>query len=137
MLEVDQVTSDWSVILAMTDRETSRLFSVVLDGFGYQPLECRNREDIYNHLASTTPAAAVVDARISGSEEICSMIREHGGVSLVILVSEDSSDPESVAERLRADSWEPADAGPEKLLLALRKLFTREAEAGSSDAQIH
>ncbi len=113
----------------MIDRETARLLSVVLDGFGYAPLECRNRDDVYKHLSSTTPTVAVVDTKMNESEEICSMIREHGGVSLVVLLADDENDPQEQMNHYQADAWESVGAGPEKLLLVLRKLAMQETEA--------
>jgi CheY-like chemotaxis protein len=129
MLQVDEVTSDWSVLLAMTDKETVRLLSVILDGFGYTPLECSNRDDVYGHLSSTTPSVAVVDVQMSDSEEICSMIHERGGISLVVLLADGEDNPQDQLTRFQADAWESVIAGPEKLLLILRKLASREVQA--------
>ncbi len=128
MLEVDEVQSEWSVLLAMTDAECVKLLSVVLDGFGYAPLECQNKDDVFERLSHTTPFAAVVDARIDGATEICQMVHEHGGVSLLVLLNE-AEDPEDQREKLRADEWQPASAGPERILLSLRKLATQNAAA--------
>lgn len=126
MLEVDDVQSEWSVLLAMTDAECVKLLSVVLDGFGYAPLECAGKDEVFEHLSKTTPFAAVVDARIEHSLEICQMVTEHGGVSLLVLIS-DGDDPEKQKEELKADEWQSTSAGPEKILLSLRKLATQTA----------
>jgi ActR/RegA family two-component response regulator len=128
MLEVDDVQSEWSVLLAMTDAECVKLLSVVLDGFGYAPLECQSKDDVFEHLSQTTPFAAVVDARLDDSAEICQMVHEHGGVSLLVLLNE-IEDPEDLRKKLQADEWQPVSAGPEKILLSLRKLATQGATA--------
>ena len=126
MLKVDEVTSEWSVLLAMTDAECVRLLSVILDGFGYSPLECQDRGDAFDLLSKTTPFAAVVDARIEEAEEICGMVQEHGGVSLLVLLQDDEN-PEEQKKRFQADDWQYAGADPEKILLSLRKLATKNA----------
>ena len=128
MLEVDDVQSEWSVLLAMTDAECVKLLSVVLDGFGYAPLECAGRDEVFERLSKTTPFAAVVDARIESAPEICQMVTEHGGVSLLVLLN-DGDDPEEQKEKLHADEWQSTSAGPEKILLSLRKLATQTAGA--------
>jgi hypothetical protein len=128
MLEVDDVQSEWSVLLAMTDAECVKLLSVVLDGFGYAPLECAGKDEVFNRLSKTTPFAAVVDARIESASEICQMVTEHGGVSLLVLINE-ADDPEKQKEKLNADEWQSTSAGPEKILLSLRKLATQTAGA--------
>jgi CheY-like chemotaxis protein len=126
MLEVDDVQSEWSVLLAMTDAECVKLLSVVLDGFGYAPLECAGKDEVFDRLSKTTPFAAVVDARIENASEICQMVTEHGGVSLLVLINE-SDDPDKQKEQLKADEWQSTSAGPEKILLSLRKLATQTA----------
>lgn len=128
MFEVDDVQSEWSVLLAMTDAECVKLLSVVLDGFGYAPLECQSKDEVFQRLSRTTPFAAVVDARIDGAGEICQMVHEHGGVSLLVLLN-DGEDPEQQKEELWADEWQSISAGPEKILLSLRKLATQGAAA--------
>jgi len=128
MLEVDDVQSEWSVLLAMTDAECVKLLSVVLDGFGYAPLECAGKNEVFEHLSKTTPFAAVVDARIENASEICQMVTEHGGVSLLVLIN-DVDNPEKQKEQLNADDWQSTSAGPEKILLSLRKLATQTAGA--------
>ena len=128
MLEVDDVQSEWSVLLAMTDAECVKLLSVVLDGFGYAPLECAGKDEVFEHLSKTTPFAAVVDARIDNAPEICQMVTERGGVSLLVLIN-DGDDPEKQKENLKADEWQSTSAGPEKILLSLRKLATQTAGA--------
>jgi hypothetical protein len=128
MLEVDDVQSEWSVLLAMTDAECVKLLSVVLDGFGYAPLECAGKDEVFERLSKTTPFAAVVDARIDHASEICKMVTEHGGVSLLVLINE-NEDPEKQKENLKADEWQSISAGPEKILLSLRKLATQTAGA--------
>jgi ActR/RegA family two-component response regulator len=128
MLEVDDVQSEWSVLLAMTDSECVKLLSVVLDGFGYAPLECRGKEDVFTRLSTTTPFAAVVDARFADAGEICQMVHEHGGISLLVLLNE-VEDPEEQKTKLQADEWQSVSAGPEKILLSLRKLANQGAQA--------
>jgi hypothetical protein len=128
MLEVDDVQSEWSVLLAMTDAECVKLLSVVLDGFGYAPLECEGKDDVFERLSKTTPFAAVVDARIDNASEICQMVTEHGGVSLLVLLN-DGDDPDAQKEKLHADEWQSTSAGPEKILLSLRKLAVQTAGA--------
>ena len=127
MLEVDDVQSEWSVLLAMTDAECVKLLSVVLDGFGYAPLECAGKDEVFDRLSKTTPFAAVVDARIENAAEICQMVTDHGGVSLLVLLN-DGDDPEKQKEELKADEWQSVSAGPEKILLSLRKLATQIAD---------
>ena len=124
MLEVDDVQSEWSVLLAMTDAECVKLLSVVLDGFGYAPLECQDKDEVFDRLSKTTPFAAVVDARFADAGEICQMVHEHGGVSLLVLLNE-GEEPEGQKEKLQADEWQSISAGPEKILLSLRKLATQ------------
>ena len=128
MLEVDDVQSEWSVLLAMTDAECVKLLSVVLDGFGYAPLECEGKDEVFDRLSHTTPFAAVVDARIDNAGEICQMVHEHGGVTLLVLLNE-GEDPEEQKEKLQANEWQSITAGPEKILLSLRKLASQGAEA--------
>jgi hypothetical protein len=128
MLEVDDVQSEWSVLLAMTDAECVKLLSVVLDGFGYAPLECQDKDEVFDRLSKTTPFAAVVDARFADAGEICQMVHEHGGVSLLVLLN-DGEEPEGQKEKLQADEWQSISAGPEKILLSLRKLATQSAGA--------
>lgn len=128
MLEVDDVQSEWSVLLAMTDAECVKLLSVVLDGFGYAPLECAGKDEVFERLSKTTPFAAVVDARIESAPEICRMVTEHGGVSLLVLLN-DVGDPEKQKEEFQADEWQSTSAGPEKILLSLRKLAVQTAGA--------
>jgi DNA-binding response OmpR family regulator len=125
MLQVDEVTSEWSVLLVMTEAETSRLLSVILDGFGYQPLECRDRDTAFEHLSQTMPFAAVVDVSMDQAEEICQLVRERGGVALVILLQDDEQDPQEQVNRFQADVWESAKAGPEKILTTLRELASQ------------
>ena len=129
MLQVDEVTSDWSVLLAMSDMETVRLLAVILDGFGYTPLECRSHEAVYDHLSRTTPFAAVVDLDLDDAERICQLVSERGGVALVILLADNEENPEEKIERLKAEAWESSDAGPEKILSTLRSLANGEGSA--------
>jgi len=128
MFEVDDVQSEWSVLLAMTNAECVKLLSVVLDGFGYAPLECQDKDEVFDRLSKTTPFAAVVDARFADAGEICQMVNEHGGVSLLVLLNE-GEDPEGQKEKLQADEWQSISAGPEKILLGLRKIATQGAGA--------
>jgi len=122
MLQVDEVTSDWSVLLAMTRAETVRLLGIVLDGFGYRPLECHDNDSVYGHLTDTTPFAAVVDMRLDDADQICRMINERGGISLVILLGAETEDPESRVKEFSAEAWESTEAGPERILKILRNL---------------
>ncbi len=116
----------------MADAECVKLLSVVLGGFGYAPLECQSKADAFERLSKTTPFAAVVDSRCIDAAEICQMVREHGGVSLLVLLGE-GADPEDLKEELQADEWQSISAGPEKILLSLRKLATQGAEADLVD----
>ena len=127
MLQVDEVTSDWSVLLAMNETENARLLSVILDGFGYRPLECRDNNSVFKQLSKTTPFAAVVDLRLADSDEICNLVVERGGVSLVVLLDDDEEDPEGIIEKYGAEAWESVDASPENILFVLRQLANQSS----------
>jgi len=130
MLHVDEVTSDWSVLLAMSETENARLLSVILDGFGYAPLECRDNNSVFEHLSKTTPFAAVVDLRLADSDEICNLVVERGGVSLVVLLEDDEKDPEEIIAQYGAEAWESVDASPENILFVLRQLANQSSPVG-------
>jgi len=125
MLQVDEVNSDWSVLLAMGESETVRLLGIVLDGFGYTPIECRNGDAAFQSLSANTPFAAVVDMRLEDAERICNMVNERGGVCLIVLVDEDKGNPEEISSRLQAHAWQSIRAEPEKLLSTLREIAIR------------
>jgi DNA-binding response OmpR family regulator len=122
MLQVDEVTSDWSVLLVLSDLETARMLAVILDGFGYTPLECRDHGSAFEQLSKTTPFAAVVDLQVEDAERICNLVKERGGVSLVVLLGKDESDPEKRAKKLGAKAWGLVESEPEKILTTLRTL---------------
>jgi DNA-binding response OmpR family regulator len=126
MLQVDEVSSDWSVLLAMGESETVRLMGIVLDGFGYTPIECRDGDEAFESLSANTPFAAVVDMRLADAERICDMVNERGGVCLIILVDEEEvEDAQKTSSRLRAHAWQSIRAEPEKLLATLRDIAIR------------
>ena len=126
MLQVDEVNSDWSVLLAMGESETVRLLGIVLDGFGYKPIECCNGDSAFDSLSDNTPFAAVVDMRLAEAERICKMVNERGGVYLIVLIDDESDqDPQETSRRMQANAWQSVEAEPEKLLGTLRDIAIR------------
>lgn len=120
MFALDDVHPDWSVLLAMRDAETSRLLAVILDGFGYNALECRDRACVFEQLAETTPLAALVDVGVEEADDICELVADREATALIVLLPDGDDDPAELAGRYRADRWESRDAGPETLLATLR-----------------
>jgi DNA-binding response OmpR family regulator len=126
MLELDQVSPVFSVILAVANSEAVRLLAVILDGFGYDPVECQTTVELVGYLARTTPFAAIIDARLEQAQAICEQLRERGGVSLLLLV--DGAEPEEQARAFGADGWAPANASPEEILTHLRIFAVEKIE---------
>jgi two-component system response regulator RstA len=127
MLEIDEVAPQWSVLLAVDNRESARLLSILLDGFGYQALVCSKGEDALQSLDDAQPQVAVVDLDFPGAEGLCRDIKERFGIPLLLLLAPDAPDPEEQCRRVGADAWEKHDAEPERYLVALRRLASQAA----------
>ncbi len=128
MLHFEEAYPELSVLLALSDKETVRLLGVVLDGFGYQPIECQDSDVFYEKLLITKPFAALVDMQLEQSKDLCKMVTEHGGIQLIVLLPENESDPSMQMENLHANAWASSCASPETLLTNLRKLVNPERE---------
>lgn len=128
MHQPEEAYIELSVLLAMTEKETVRLLGVVLDGFGYKPIECNDRDAFYEKLLISKPFAAIVDLQLDQSNDLCKMVSDHGGVKLIILLPETETNPELQMQELHADAWTSTHANPETLLTNLRNLLNLERE---------
>jgi len=127
MIQIDEDTSDWSVLLALTDKEASLLLSIVLDGFGYKPLECDDRNKALELLSNNSPFVAIVDTGLPKFEDICNMVSERENISLFLL-TEDNSQAEEVKERYKADACETLPVQAEQVLKTLRILVQQKVK---------
>lgn len=127
MLQAYEGIPEPSVLLACGNSEPIRLLAIVLEGFGYRPLECQNEQAVRQELASNSPCAALVDLSLDAAEAICALVVEDAGLPLVVLLADHTDDPDAHSLRLGALGWERLDAPAERILERLRDLITERA----------
>jgi len=126
MLQAYEGIPEPSVLLACGDSEPIRLLAIVLEGFGYQPLECRGEQEARDKLAGNSPCAALVDLSLEAAEAICSLVVSDAELPLVVLLDVGEDDPDARSRQLGALGWERLDAAPERILQRLRQLIDGE-----------
>ncbi len=129
MLQAYEGIPEPSVLLACGNSEPIRLLAIVLEGFGYRPLECHDEQTARQELAANSPCAALVDMSLDAAEAICELVVEDAGLPLVVLLGDAEDDPEDHSQRLGALGWEHLDAPAERILGRLRDLISQRAEA--------
>ena len=123
MLQAYEGIPEPSVLLACGNSEPIRLLTIVLEGFGYQPLECRGEQEARDLLGNNSPCAALVDLSLEAAESICALVVDDAELPLVVLLDSDEADPEARSQQLGAEGWERLDAAPERILRRLRQLI--------------
>ena len=122
MLQAYEGIPEPSVLLAFGRSEPIRLLAIVLEGFGYMPLECHCEQEARDKLRSNSPCAALVDLSLETAESICSLVVTDAELPLVVLLDEQEQDPQARSQELGALGWERLDAPPERILKRLREL---------------
>lgn len=128
MLQAYEGIPEPSVLLACGNSEPIRLLAIVLEGFGYRPLECRSEQTARQELASNSPCAALVDLSLDAAEAICALVVDDAGLPLVVLLDDALEDPDAHSQRLGALGWERLDAPAERILGRLRELISEQAD---------
>jgi DNA-binding response OmpR family regulator len=126
MILAYEATPEPSVLLAGGDSEPMRLLAIVLEGFGYHPLECRQESEAVDHLEANLPCAALVYLGLKSAGSICELLRSHEQIPLVVLVDGTEEDPESHSQSLGASHWDWVDAPADRILKRLRQLVDHE-----------
>ncbi len=134
MLDAYEATPTPSVLLACDGREPVHNLAVILEGFGYNPLECKTAEEVTLELSKNFPCAALVCMELEDAADIFDLVNQRDDLALLVLIEHGDSDPESRARELGAYGWEYVDAPAEKILLKLRELLTlRDAQVEKVD----
>lgn len=123
MLNVYEATPEPSVLLACDGCESVRNLAVVLEGFGYTPLECKGADDVSQMLSENFPCLALVCLDQEDIDMICELINQRDDLSMLIMLNNGHEDPESTARDLGALAWEYLDAPVESILLKLRQML--------------
>ncbi len=123
MLQAYEATPEPSVLLASGESEAIRLLAIVLEGFGFVPLECKHEEEALEQLGKNLPCAALVYLGLEAAGPICALVKQREELPLMVLVDADEPDPEERRRIMGARHWEWVDAPVERILEKLRSLL--------------
>lgn len=135
MILAYEATPEPSVLLACSESEAIRLLAIVLEGFGYIPLECRQADETRDCLEKNLPQAALVDMQLEDAESICALVDEADGLPLLILLDEEESNPEARMAECRAKGWIRIGAPAERILRLLREVINGDAHCEADDVE--
>ncbi len=135
MSKPDEAGVSVTVLILLPAGERGRLLSLVLKGFGYEPVPCRNREELEAALAFRRPAAAVVDLAVEEAFQSCALIQRTGGVALLGLTDPNRLDLPRLS--LPVDMVRNTDTPLDEILQVLRQLVIgRRAQPGSAAPKV-
>ena len=125
MLDLYEAKLEPSVVLACKGCDSVHNLAVILEGFGYLPLECRDRKEVSETLLDKVPCLAIVCLQQPDAEEICADITGKGDIGLLLLLRHDEKNPGSKASKLGAVEWAHEDIPAEHLLEKLRRMLEK------------
>jgi DNA-binding response OmpR family regulator len=127
VLDAYEANSEPAILMVARDGERGRLLGILLEGFGFRVLECRDQGQVREALVQAVPSVAMVDASLGDARESMALIHERGDLPVLLLVGGESGAPERVAADLGADAWARLDTRPDGILSALRGLLVGAA----------
>jgi len=124
VLDAYEANSEPAILMVARDGEKGRLLGILLEGFGFRVLECRDQRQVRAALAQDVPSVAMVDAELGDARESMALIHERGDLPVLLLVGGESAAPARLAADLGASAWARLDTRPDGILHALRGLLT-------------
>jgi DNA-binding response OmpR family regulator len=135
MILAYEATPEPSVLLACGESEAIRLLAIVLEGFGYIPLECRQADEARDCLEKNLPQAALVDLGLEDAMSICSLVDEADGLPLLIVLDEEETDPQTRMAQCGAKGWVRMSDPAERILRLLREVINGDGRSEADDEE--
>jgi DNA-binding response OmpR family regulator len=124
MLHSDESNPPPKILLAFRDVESIHLLSIVLEGFGYSVVQCRDVHAAEQAIEDNTMTAVIVHLGLQDAQAICESSNLHD-LPLLVLHENSKQDRPTWLDDMGKLELESEDAEPDQILGKLANLTHR------------